>query len=363
MKTLPLHEEYVRAGADFGEESPWIVPGHFGDPVGEYQAAVERAALFDLSGRSKVELAGLDARAFLNNLCTNDVKNLPVGGGCEAFLITAKGKVVAHALVGHFQMREAPTLLLDTVPDQAAIIGDYLDHYLVSEQVELADRTELFGLFHVCGPEAASLLRSLAGQDFSDLAALHNRVFQWPRDSQPWCQVRRHQALGLDGYDLLFPVPSSLDLWKSLRDAGVVPAGRETYDTLRVEAGMPEFGADFDAQRFVMEVGRTAHAIAPDKGCYLGQEAVVMARDRGHINRTLMGVQAPSDGLLPEGGRLFSGKEEVGQITSSTESPRVRQVIALAYLRRGNQKPGTTLTVEPETDGRTVTVCALPFIQ
>src|SRR3954469_8588079 len=103
MKTLPLHEEYVRAGADFGEEPPWIVPGHFGDPAGEYQAAVERAAVFDLSYRTKIELAGPDVRAFLNNLCTNDVKNLPVGGGCEAFLIRATGKVVGHILVGHYQ--------------------------------------------------------------------------------------------------------------------------------------------------------------------------------------------------------------------------------------------------------------------
>src|SRR5947199_9527134 len=137
MKTLPLHDEYVRAGADFGEEPGWLVPGHFGDPAGEYEAAVERAALFDLSCRSKVELAGPDACAFLNNLCTNDVKDLPVGGGCEAFVITAKGKIVAHVQVGHYRQPDAPVVWLDTVADQAAAIGGYLEHYLVSEQVEL----------------------------------------------------------------------------------------------------------------------------------------------------------------------------------------------------------------------------------
>lgn len=362
MKTLPLHEEYVRAGADFGDDPPWIVPGHFGDPAGEYRAAVEQAALFDLSDRTKFELAGPDARGFLNNLCTNDVKNLPIGGGCEAFLLTPTGKIVAHVLVGHYQQRDTTTLLLDTVTDQADAIGGYLGHYLVSEQVEPADRSEAFGMFHVCGPNAAAMLRSVTGQDVSDLAPLHNRVFQWPHDSRPWCQVRRRRALGLDGYDLLVPVGGSLDLWKKLRDAGAAPAGRETYETLRIEAGVPEFGADFDGQRFVMEVGRNAEAIAPNKGCYLGQEAVVMARDRGQVNRALMGVRAPADGLLPEGGRLFNGKDEVGQITSAAESPRLNQVIALAYLRRGSQEPGTALTVELETDGRTVTVCALPFV-
>ncbi len=362
MKTLPLHEEYVRAGADFGEEPGWLVPGHFGDPSGEYQAALEHAALFDLSCRSKVELAGPDARAFLHNVCTNDVKELPVGSGCEAFLITAKGKVVAHVLVGHYQQPDAMILLLDTVPDQAAIIGEYLDHYLVSEHVELADRTEVLGLFHLCGPRAGSILQTLTGEEFTPLRPLGNRAVAWPSEGPPSCHVRHHAAVGLDGYDLFFPAARSLELWKRLRDGGARPAGMEAYDTLRIEAGIPEFGPDFDAQRFVMEVGRTAQAISMTKGCYLGQESVVMARDRGQVNRTLMGVKAPLDGLLPAGARLFKGADEVGQVTTSTESPRLRQVIALAYLRRGSQEPGMELVVEPRTDGRTVTVCALPFV-
>jgi tRNA-modifying protein YgfZ len=362
MKTLPLHEEYVRAGADFGEEPGWLVPGHFGDPDSEYRAALEGAALFDLSCRTKVELAGPDARAFLNNVCTNDVKNLPLGGGCEAFLITAKGKVVAHVLVGHYQQPDTSVLWLDTVPDQAGVIGDYLEHYLVSEQVELADRTEVFGLFHLSGPRGGAILQSIAGEDFAVVPPLGNRGLEWPHDGRPWCNVRHHAAVGPDGYDLFFPAGRSLEVWKQLRDGGAVPAGIEAYETLRIEAGVPEFGPDFDQQRFVMEVGRTAQAISHTKGCYLGQESVVMARDRGQVNRILMGVTTGSDGLLPAGARLFKGSEEVGQITSSTASPQLHQVIALAYLRRGSQQPGAELVVEPATDGRTVKVCVLPFI-
>ena len=129
MKTLPLHDDYVAAGADFDDEGSCLVPGHFGDPDGEYQAAIARAVVIDLSCRSKVELAGPDARAFLNNLCTNEVKDLPVGAGCEAFLITAKGKVVAHLNVGHCQREVAATLWLDAVADQAADIIEYLGHF------------------------------------------------------------------------------------------------------------------------------------------------------------------------------------------------------------------------------------------
>ncbi len=362
MKTLPLHDAYVDAGADFDDAGSCLVPGHFGDPDGEYQAAVERAVLIDLSCRSKVELAGPESRAFLNNLCTNEVKELAVGAGCEAFLITAKGKVVAHLNVGHYQQPGASVLLLDAVPDQAADIVDYLGHYLISEQVELADRTQDFGLFHLCGPSAAAILQRATGQDFADLPSLHNRAVTWPWDGQMG-HVRRNKALGLDGYDLLCPATASLNLWRQLCDAGAVPAGMETYETLRIEAGTPEFGPDFDKQRFVMEVGRTAQAICHTKGCYLGQESVVMARDRGQVNRTLMGVETAGGELLAPGARLLRGADEVGQITSAAYSPRLSQVIALAYLRRGSQEPATELLVEPVEAGRSVTVCTLPFMQ
>jgi tRNA-modifying protein YgfZ len=361
MKTLPLHDDYVAAGADFDDGGSCLVPGHFGDPDGEYRAAIASAVLIDLSCRSKIELAGSEARAFLNNLCTNEVKSLAVGAGCEAFLITAKGKVVAHLNVGHYQLQDAANLWLDAVADQATDIVEYLGHYLISEQVELADRTPDFGLFHLCGPSAAAILQRAVGQDFAGLPLLHNRAVNWPWDGLSG-HIRRNHMLGLDGYDLFCPAAASLNLWRQLRDAGAVPTGMETYETLRIEAGTSEFGPDFDKQRFVVEVGRTAQAICHTKGCYLGQESVVMARDRGQVNRTLMGVQAQGPELLASGARLLRGADEVGQITSATYSPRLSQAIALAYVRRGNQEPGMELVAEPLDAARTVTVCALPFI-
>jgi folate-binding protein YgfZ len=362
MKTLPLHEEYVRAGADFGKEPGWLVPGNFGDPAREYHAALGRAALFDLSSRTKVELAGPDACIFLNNLCTNDVKALAIGTGCEAFLTSAKGRVVAHLLVGHYQQPEGPVLWLDTVSDQAGVICAHLEHYLISEQVELADRTEARGLFNLSGPQAGAILQTITGQSFTGIRPMHNRHVEWPIADRPRCQVRRQCSLGVDGYEVFFPAERSLDVWRQCRDAGAVPAGSQAFETLRIEAGTPQFGADFDQNRFVMEVGRTAQAICHTKGCYLGQESVVMARDRGQVNRVLMGVKAPGEELLAAGARLFRGTEEVGQVTSSIVSPRLKQVISLAYLRRGSQDPGTVLAVEPVDERRQVTVCTLPFV-
>src|SRR3954471_3629750 len=91
----PLHEAATAAGAVFTEHRGWAGPAHFGDPAREYRAACDGAALFDRSARGKVELAGAEAAPFLHNLCTNDIRGLAPGAGCEAFLTTAKARLIA----------------------------------------------------------------------------------------------------------------------------------------------------------------------------------------------------------------------------------------------------------------------------
>jgi folate-binding protein YgfZ len=303
--------------------------------LSDYKAALEGVAFFDLRDNGKFEVAGPDACAFLNNLCTQDVKNLPVGAGCEAFLTTAKARVIAHVWITH---REVNTLWLDMVAGQAEKVVKHLDHYLISEKVELADRTQNYGMLRLVGPKTADLLTTLAIKP-----------------------SRRHRLLALDGADLFFPIGEFASLRQRLVEEGAVAASSATYQILRVEAGLPEYGIDIDENRLATEVGRSAEAICYTKGCYLGQETIVMTRDRGQANRLLMGVNIAGGKPLAAGTKLFRGAEDVGQVTSSVLSPRLGQVVALAYLRRGSWDPGTQLAVDPATAGGTAVVCSLPF--
>ena len=85
-----------------------------------------------------------------------------------------------------------------------------------------------------------------------------------------------------------------------------------------------------------------------------------MARDRGHVNRTLLGLKIEGDQPVPPGAKLFHGEAEAGQVTSSVVSPRLGP-IALAYIRRGHQEPGTKVEVEMTGGRRSGVVSSLPF--
>ncbi len=319
----------------------------------EYRAAHERAAVFDLSNRGKITVAGPDARTFLHNMSTNDIKNLKPGTGCEAFFATAQARAVAYALIFCCTRDAQEEFWLNVEPGLAAKLTQHLDRYIISEQIELADRSEDFAQFHVAGPRADTVIRQALPLVELPPKAMEASVVE---KGQAW----RTDRLGLPGYDLICPKVKAAELGESLLRAGACQATAETYEVLRVEAGTPAYGQDIEEDRLVMEVGRTRQAISYTKGCYLGQEPIVMARDRGHVNRTLLGLKVPGNEPLSSGTKLLREGKEVGQSKSCVASPRLG-VIALAYLRRGNQEPGTVVEFETGATRGTAVVASLPF--
>jgi folate-binding protein YgfZ len=354
----PLHDVTARDGAAFTEDAGWQVPARFSGAAAEYTRARSGAALFDVSPRGKVELTGPEATFFLNNICTNDIKELPVGAGCEAFLTTNKAKIVSYFYAYHLLLHDGrPALWLDVPPGTSEKLIQYLDHYVISEQVEFADRTREFAQMHLAGPQAHAVLEKALLDDVPPLEDLQHMMRTFGVSDT--CHIRRHDLLGVPGYDVVCLASRAGNVWQMLTRAGAKPAGREAYEILRVEAGTPELGPDLDENTFAPEVGRTKQAISYAKGCYLGQEPIVMARDRGQVNRVLLGVKLP-DGPVPHNSPLFHDGKEVGRVTSSVVSPRLGGV-GLAYVRRGSQDPGTALEVDANGARRPAVVAGLPL--
>jgi tRNA-modifying protein YgfZ len=354
----PLTDLHRSAGATFTELAGHDVPAHFGDPNREYREALSWALLFDRSPAGKVEVSGKDAPSFLHNLCTNDVNGLPLGGGCEAYFCDHRAKVLAHTLIYHALSAGRHAFWLDVTPGFNTKVLQHLDKHLISEAVELADQTEQFAQLHLAGPRAKAVLETALGEPIPDLAEFQH--MERTIGSTATCHVRRHDPLGVPGYDLVCLNDRAAGVWRMLKAAGATPAGQHVWETLRLEAGTPVYGIDINEDRFVMEVARAPRAVSYTKGCYLGQEPIVMARDRaGFVNRAFLGVKILEGGPLVAGTKLFRDAGEVGLITSSGHSPSLDAPLALGYIRRGNQERGLRLEAETPEGRRPVEV--LPF--
>ena len=124
------------------------------DPIAQHAALVNGAGLADLGLRTQIELSGADRALFLHNLCTNEIRKLAPGKGCEAFLTSVQGKTLAHIFV----FAGTDSLVIETVAGQGELIAAHLDHYLVCEQVVIADRSQDWSELFLAGGESEKLL-------------------------------------------------------------------------------------------------------------------------------------------------------------------------------------------------------------
>lgn len=310
---------------------------HFGDSVAEYAAAGEAAVVFDLSDRTQIEITGEDRATFLHNFCTNDIKKLQPGQGCEAFITNVKGRVLGHVFV----FAGPTSLWLDTVPGQEDALVNHLDRYVITEDVQIARQTADWPCLFVTGPRAAELLQ---GCDIpaADITVGDNRLVEEAFG------VSRVDWFTRPGFELGVHKSQVAGLWQRLVDGGISPAGAAAFHALRIEAGSPWYGSDITDENLPQEVGRTERAVSFTKGCYLGQEPIARLDAMGHVNKELSVLKIAGGSMPPAGSviRPAGDDRDIGKITSAARLTPDAPAVALAYLRTAQTKPGTELTID-----------------
>jgi folate-binding protein YgfZ len=177
-------------------------------------------------------------------------------------------------------------------------------------------------------------------------------------------RVVRATHTGEDGYDLIAPA-GQLQAVASLIEKAFEPlasvwVGVEAQEILRVEAGIPRYGIDMDADNLLLETGLESH-VSFSKGCYLGQEVVERIRSRGHVNKKLSGIVLEGTAPAERGNRIYAGEKEIGEITSSVISPHLNAPIALAYVHRDFLNPGTPVVCREKEKSIQGKIVELPF--
>jgi tRNA-modifying protein YgfZ len=234
----------------------------------------EGRAIVDLSGWRKVLVRGTDAAAWINDILTAELSGLRTGEGRRSLLLSPTGRVRADLTVTPY--RDGFLLLQD--PIQAGSIRDALTPYVLSSDVELEDLSNAVGLAAI--PEASS-------------------------EGVP---TFRPSPLGT-GQGAVLEGGVSLDL------QGLVAATPEDFDAYRIELGVPRVGVDLGEDSLPHEAP-LEQAIAQDKGCFLGQEAVAKVRNLGHPPFVVAALRGPA--WVERGDSLVADGAEAGRITSAT---------------------------------------------
>lgn len=302
------------------------------------------AWFFEIEGRVQIEVTGRDRVKFLHSFCTNDIKKLQPGQGCEAFVTNVNGKVLGHIFV--FAERES--LWIESGPGSAAALLPHFDKYVITEDVRFTDRSAEFAELLLGDPQSTELLERL-GLSVAALPIYGH--LSHGSDTLPLRSVRRVDWFGSPTWLLSMPVAQRDEVQRTLTQSGARQADGGEAHALRIAAGFPIYGIDITEDNLAQEVGRTSLAISFTKGCYLGQEPIARIDAMGHVNRQLCRLEL-SSGPLPEAGTPILDKpapdgKPIGAITSSSwKSHGDDKPLVLAYLRSGFAKAGTAVFVD-----------------
>src|SRR5918993_3683755 len=331
----------------------------------EYNAIRNAAALIDISPLFKYRLTGPDATRLVDRIITRDMNKVTVGQVIYTPWCDEHGKVIDDGTVSRLE----ENVYRWTAADPSL---RWFTQNATGMDVQIEDISESVSALALQGPTSGRLLKSLV-QD-ADIANLkYFRVTKGSIAGVP-VEVSRTGYTGDLGYEIWIESDKAIQVWDALMDAGrafdIHPAGMLALDVARVEAGLLLIDVDFNSSKkaliaeqkyspFEMGLGRLVNL---DKAKFVGQSALAEEKRRGHA-REIVGLEVDWPGIerlyervglpptMPAAASrvavpVYAGGRQAGKATTTTWSPVLKKMIALATVRREYTRPGTRLQFE-----------------
>ncbi|EPJ82108.1 glycine cleavage system aminomethyltransferase GcvT [Pseudomonas sp. CFII68] len=321
----PLYDLHLALGAKMVDFGGWDMPLHYGSQVEEHHQVRRDCGVFDVSHMTVIDVAGVQAKVWLQRLLANDVDRLQdTGSALYSAMLNERGGIVDDMIIyrvedGYRLVFNASTRDQDLAWMQAQI-GDY--------DVQLHERPEL-AMLAIQGPQArqkiAELVTQPRGQIIQQLKPFEGRV-----DGE-WF-IARTGYTGEDGLEIVLPAQEAPSFFNDLVGAGISPIGLGARDTLRLEAGMNLYGQDIN-QDVSPLASNMAWSIAwePASRQFIGRGALEAELASG-VQHKLVGLVLEERGVLRAHQVVRIANVGEGEITSGSFSPTLSKSIALARV-------------------------------
>ncbi len=333
LKTTPLHSRHLAAGAKTADFGGWDMPIEYDGVVAEHTAVRSTVGVFDVSHMGKVAIHGPGAKDFVNSVLANDLDRIEDGQAQYSMLLNDAGGVVDDLIV--YRWGDDGVFIIPNAANAATVVATLRG--LAPEGLTVDDQHLTHGIIAVQGPASADTVAALGFPVDHDYMAM--AMARW---SDAPVVVCRTGYTGEQGFELVAPAEVLGDLWDAVvaaaRERGGMPAGLGARDTLRTEMGYPLHGQDISPTITPVEA-MLGWAVGWDKPEFLGRDAVAAQRAAGPARR-LRGLLALDRGIprphmavrrSADGDDALAG-EVIGEVTSGTFSPTLKQGVGLALL-------------------------------
>lgn len=346
MRTTPLHQAHVDAGARMVDFAGWDMPINYGSQIDEHHAVRRAAGMFDVSHMCPVDIRGAQARAFLTHLLANDVGKLTLEGkALYSCMLNEQGGVIDD-LICYYLGEEHFRLVVNAGTREKDLA--WLQSQAGAFEVEVL-AMEAYGMIAVQGPQAREKFLGLLAPELTETAAALE-PFNAAQVGDLF--VARTGYTGEDGFEIICPEAGARPLWDSLVATGVQPCGLGARDSLRLEAGMNLYGQDMDDTVSPLESGLGWTVAMNDERDFVGRPALEAQKAAG-VKWRFTGMVLVGKGVLRHDQVVTTSAGE-GMITSGGFSPTLERAIALARLPAGDDEHCTVEIRGRELDARIV---------
>jgi folate-binding protein YgfZ len=317
----------------------------------EYAAAQTGSVMIDASAWGRLKFTGKNRVDFLHRMSTNDLLPLQAGQGAGTVFTTPIARIIDRTVVS---VRADEVLMLTSRGNQARVAQWLRKYIFFNDDVQIKDVTDETGMISLYGATANQVVAQVSGEELSTLPLYYWRA---AKIGGAEVTIARADPIASGGFHLIFQRDAQEKVWQALLEASVVPLSEETYQVLRVEAGLPEFGHELGDEYIPLEANLW-NDVSFKKGCYTGQEIIARMESRQKLAKRLVGLRFDEQVTLPAS--LWRDDHEAGTVTSVAHSPALGW-IGLGYLKASGGVEAQV--VQSRSNELTVpaTVLALPM--
>jgi glycine cleavage system T protein (aminomethyltransferase) len=352
----PLYDAHVKAGARMVEFAGFDMPVQYEGVLEEHAAVRSDVGIFDVSHMGEVTLEGARALETAQKLVTNDLSKCKDGQAQYSALCNEKGGVIDDIIVYRF----SPQRLFVCVNASGREKDFEWMRAHAGQDVSVGQRSDDWAQIAIQGPNAPKLVDSLCEPKVLDLAYYHFR--EATVAGVRGCIVARTGYTGEDGFEVFVPPSGARKLWDTLVERGARPCGLGARDSLRLEVAYRLYGNDMDEEHTPLEAGLGWIVKLDKKGGFVGSEALVRQKQQG-LSRKLVGFKLTGKGIARHGYPALKEGKRVGEVTSGTMSPVLKEPIGLAYVPAALSKEGSAFDVEIRGKPVAAQVVKTPFVE
>ncbi|AMQ06702.1 glycine cleavage system aminomethyltransferase GcvT [Sporosarcina sp. FSL K6-1540] len=358
LKRTVLFDSYAEYGGKTIDFGGWELPVQFSSIKAEHEAVRTKAGLFDVSHMGEVLVTGEGALSYLQKMVTNDVSKLKDGQAQYTAMCYESGGTVDDLLI--YKRGDNNYLLVVNASNIDKDLEWMNSH--TTDDVKIEDASSSYALLALQGPIAQEVLQTLTDEPLADI-----KFFRFKEN----VDISGHQVLvsrtgytGEDGFEIYGSPEAIVALWSVILKAGasegVVPAGLGARDTLRFEAGLPLYGQELSKDISPLETGLGFVVKLNKEEDFFGKEVLASQKENG-VPRKLVGVEMIDKGIPRTGYKVFLGEEQIGEVTTGTQSPTLKKNIGFALLNSEHTAEGTEIEVEIRAKRLKAVIIATPF--